>query len=84
MLTSKDYQEAIVAQTACNLSGVVRAFSRMLDKIWQDAREQGRGTGYVNEHPICKLFADKIADLAKVRSFEEYSKAYQQCRELVD
>ncbi|MFH1721200.1 MAG: hypothetical protein ABH950_01200 [Candidatus Altiarchaeota archaeon] len=37
-----------------------------------------------NEHPISKLFADKIADLAKVRTYDEYSKAYDACLKEVE
>ena len=75
-----DYQTALDIQDACNLSGVVLAWSRIVPKLWNEARARGKGTDFVNEHPICKLFADKLADLARVRDMTEYSKAYDICQ----
>ena len=73
MLTPKDYQDALLVQDACNLSGVVHSFADVITRIdYQNTEER-------NTHPICKLYADKIADLAKVRTFDEYSDAYQEC-----
>jgi len=63
-LTSKDYQDAMDVQDACNLSGVVNSFSRVMSKIWEQARINGTvGTESVNTHPIALLYADKIAHL---------------------
>lgn len=72
MITKKDYQDALTVQDACNLSGVVHAFAEILTRMEGDTRTR-------NTHPISKLFADKIADLAQVRSTSDYSKAYAQC-----
>ena len=63
MLTPNDYKEAITIQDACNLSGVVKSFSRMMDKIWEEARSHGKGTDWVNTHPIAILFAEKCVHL---------------------
>jgi hypothetical protein len=79
MLTAKDYESAIIVQDACNLSGVVHSFCDIIKRITEESREKGKGTQYVNEHPICKLFADKIADLARVRDFESYYQAFNEC-----
>ena len=79
MLTSKDYETAMMIQDACNLSGVVHSFSEVISRIVQESIEKGKGTKYVNEHPICKLFADKISDLARVRDFESYYQAFNEC-----
>lgn len=65
-LQPSDYAEAIQVQDACNLSGVVHSFSRMMTKIWEEARKdenKGYGTEWVNQHPIAIMFADKIAHL---------------------
>jgi hypothetical protein len=72
MLKKIDYQNALRTQSACNLSGIVHSFSEMLPKIWAEAREAGEGTDWVNEHPICILFAEQISHLAKGDYFEAY------------
>ncbi len=78
-------ETAVLCQDACNLSGVVHDFSRILsDVLWPMAREQEKGTDWVNQHPISKLFADKIVDLARVREFDEYSKAYEECKKIYE
>ena len=78
-------ETAVLCQDACNLLGVVHDFSRILsDVLWPMAREQEKGTDWVNQHPISKLFADKLADLARVREFDEYSKAYEECKKIYE
>jgi hypothetical protein len=72
-------QLALDVQDACNLSGVVRSFAQVTEDLWVEARRQGFATDWVNQHPVSKLFADKIADLARVRDFVEYSRAHDAC-----
>jgi hypothetical protein len=79
---SNIYKEAIQVQDACNLSGVAHSFSRILDSIWEEARSLGKGTEYVNTHPVCKMFADKITDLARVREFSAFNEAMSECEKL--
>jgi hypothetical protein len=86
-LKPEDYQYAISAQSACNLSGIVRSFARVTEAIWEDAREIGEGTAYVNRHPICRLYAEQIAHLAgagTTTNSESYSRAYEECRRVVE
>ena len=59
-LTKEDYKQAILVQDACNLSGVLLSFLEVIKKI----REEENDTKKINEHPICKLYADKIYSLA--------------------
>jgi len=80
-LGQKDYQDAIFVQDACNLSGVVRAWSRLVGKIWEDAELMGKGTDWVNKHPINVLFASKVASLTGCEIPSEFSKAYDCCVE---
>jgi hypothetical protein len=64
-LAAGDYQRALDVQDACNLSGVVNSFSSALSKIWEECRKvDGRGTKWVNEHPISILYSSKIASLS--------------------
>lgn len=75
-LTKKDYNSALAVQGACNLSGVVRSFSDIMTRIWEEANKDGKGTDWVNKHPICVLFAEQIAHLSKGT---EYFKAHDIC-----
>lgn len=81
MLNSKDYQDAIDVQNACNLSGVVHSFSRVISKVWDEAHANGQGTDYVNRHPIAVMYASKIASLTGSEIDGEFSKAYQACQD---
>ena len=51
--------DAITVQDACNLSGVVHAFSSILSEMCA----AGLDTRARNSHPACIMFASKIADL---------------------
>jgi hypothetical protein len=76
---------ALQVQDACNLSGVVHSFSAVLKQLWALLDSEGKAaTTDINEHPISKLYADKIASLAGVQnvSMTEYAKAYDACTKL--
>jgi hypothetical protein len=62
-LTPHDYQGAIDAQSACNLSGIVHSFSSVMTRIWAEAHALGKGTDWANGHPIARLYAEQIAHL---------------------
>lgn len=68
-------QEALDVQDACNLSGVVHGFSRAM----HDLCEHVHGTDARNRHPICVLWADKIAHLTGTQyaEFDVTDKAWQ-------
>ncbi len=55
---------AILVQDACNLSGVLASFRNIvMDVIWPEARRLGKGTSWVNGHPIVTLFLSKLCSL---------------------
>lgn len=84
MTYDETFKEALAVQDACNLSGVVFAFSRAMEAICKEASEKGYGTEWKNRHPVSKLFADKITMLAfygGAHDLHEYSKAYDECKE---
>jgi hypothetical protein len=75
-------EEALFVQGACNLSGVVHAFSRSISRLRELCPAQG--TDFYNTHPLCVLFTDKIAHLVGIQAFSDdeevctkFSKAYQ-------
>jgi hypothetical protein len=53
--------EAIAVQDACNLSGVVRSFAQALSDL-RDLPDC-KGTAWLNQHRVSRLFADKIKSL---------------------
>jgi hypothetical protein len=55
---------ALECQDACNLSGVLASFKEIVHEvIWPEARRLGKGTEWVNRHPICVLFLSKLGSL---------------------
>lgn len=73
-LTSNDYLNALDSQTACNLSGIVYSFARVMEEICNDERQNG--TDAINRHPICRLYAEQIMHLTSPCS---YSDAHDAC-----
>jgi len=71
----KAYQNALLVQSACNLSGVVNAFSRSLSAL------QGSGfkTDAIRSHPISILFSDKISSLVGRSTPLMFTEAYREC-----
>ena len=81
VLSDADYQEALQAQDAVNLSGVVHAFAAAVVRIWQEANVLKKGTAWVNSHPLVILYLDKLSDLSgHGREGTAFSKAYDYAR----
>lgn len=84
-LTSRDWEEAIQVQDACNLSGVVHSFSRVVSKVREQLCIDTGGkysTDDVNQHPICKMYAEKILHLAGECSMDTFSECQEQAERL--
>jgi hypothetical protein len=74
---------AITVQDACNLSGVLRSFHEIVSEVlWPEARKQGKGTEFVNTHPIVTLFLDKLASLNRGALTCDYQYAYSECERI--
>jgi hypothetical protein len=82
-LSPQDYQDALDAQSACNLSGIIHSWSKVMPKIWATAHELGKGTDWVNQHPICVLYTEQAKHLTTL-SGDRYSMAYSVCIEITD
>lgn len=76
-MRKRDYEDALMVQSACNLSGVVHSFNEILTRLVKEAQERGKDTDWINTHPICVLFAEQISHLTK----SDYSEAYKTCTE---
>ena len=79
-MRKRDYEDALMVQSACNLSGVVHSFSEILSRLVKEAQEQGKGTDWINTHPICVLFAEQINHLTT----SDYLQAYEVCESRVN
>lgn len=68
MIAQRSLQQAaqttLDVQNAVNLSGVIHTLDQIVtDVIWSEARRLGKGTEFVNSHPIITLFLHKLASL---------------------
>ena len=70
-MNKHDYQNAMAAQSACNLVAIVGTFHRALKKLL----EETQSTEKVCNHAISKLYAEQIAWLTRNK---DYSEAYQE------
>lgn len=77
-------QWAMDAQSACNLSGLVHSFHRIISEIWEDVRAEGGGTDDVNHHPVCRMFAQQIFHLTRGPQATSYPWAYFLTAEVKD
>jgi hypothetical protein len=62
-----NYQEAarwaIDCQDACNLSGVTHSYDKAVSAVFEEAQKLGKGTDWINTHPIVTLFLSKLGSL---------------------
>jgi hypothetical protein len=81
-------QQALDVQNACNLSGVLASFKEIVHEvIWPEARRLGKGTEFVNTHPIATLFLSKLTSLNGCECFcssatSNYSRATAEVEKL--
>jgi hypothetical protein len=72
-------QLAICAQTACNLSGLAHNLPPIVARLWKQAREEGRGTDWVNRHPVVLLFVTQMAHLSRYEEPGRWEAAHALC-----
>lgn len=70
-------EEAYLVQDACNLSGVVLGMGRAVLRL-----KEILGSDFRRDHPICQLWADKIAHLAGTQYDWDSMTAYEEIRKL--
>jgi hypothetical protein len=75
-LTPNDYQMALDSQSACNLSGIVFSFAKVMQRICNDNHD----TEARNTHPICQLYAEQIRFLSHGEG--GYMAAHAECERL--
>ena len=83
----KAADDAIFVQQACNLGGVANAFQKAVMSVWEEAHRIGKGTDWVNRHPIIRLFLEQMAWLNCVsitdrNTKRDYFKCYDICEKI--
>ncbi len=74
---------ALGCQDACNLSGVLASFKEIVHEVlWPEARRLGKGTEYINTHPIVTLFLSKLGSLNRGYFECDYPHASEACEKL--
>ena len=76
-------RESLEIQDACNLAGVVKTFSKVCDVLWEHAHKNGLGTAYVNQHPIVRLYVNKLLSLAGDTTSKDWDAVYELAKENV-
>ena len=77
-------RSALLVQDACNLSGVVHDFSRVMALLSEISSRLDKGTEWKNHHPISVLYASKISSLTGSDVPSVFAKAYERCGELMN
>ena len=76
-------KEAIEVQDACNINAVARGMTRAMDDLRELHKGQSFGSDELRQHPVTRLWAHKLADLANMADFgsDLYGHAYMACLE---
>jgi hypothetical protein len=79
-------QTALDVQDACNLSGVAKSLAGpIMDALWAEAGVKGKGTEWINQHPIVTLFIDKLAHLNGSQfNHSKVSDSYDEVHKIVE
>jgi hypothetical protein len=77
-------QEAYDVQDACNLTGVVHAFSRAMTDLREIARAEGwESTEKLNTHPIVVMWSSKVESLCGSRCTSEFIRAIDWVNDMI-
>lgn len=73
------WNDALIVQSACNLSGVVFSFAWHMHTLCEEGRRQGQGTDWRNTHPIVRMFVTQLLHLSFGESVDvqKYHEAYE-------
>lgn len=74
-------------QNACNLSGVLVSFCQVIREVSARLEAEGKkNTSNINQHPICQLYADKVAHLTGTQTLDNdaVSQAYKWAYDMME
>jgi hypothetical protein len=58
------YNDALLVQSACNLSGVVFSFAQHMETLCAESHRLNEGTDWRNKHPIVRMFVAQLLHLS--------------------
>ena len=75
--------DACRVRDACNLSGVVFDFARIMQVICDEAKKSERlhDTTWKNNHPVVVAFVNKLMSMCNAEEFNTYSSAFDYCEQ---
>ncbi len=73
----KEYETALLVKGVSNLSGLVHGLAQAMKLIALEAKEQGRGTEYINNHPIVRVYLEQMRSLCMT----DYAASYKICKD---
>ena len=79
--------EAITIQDACNPLGLTKTFAQVTQDLADQLQERGEfSTANICRHPIFRLWASKLHDLAGMglSDTDRYGEAYEACKKLAE
>jgi hypothetical protein len=76
-------QWALECQDACNLSGVTHSYDKAVHAIFEESQRLGKGTDWINKHPIVTLFLSKLCSLNGGYFECDYGAASSACEKIV-
>jgi hypothetical protein len=56
-------QQALDVQSACNASGVIHSFDKIVTALWEMPQAKKIGTAWVNQHPVVTMFLAQLIHL---------------------
>lgn len=75
---AREYALALDSQNACSTSGLLGDLARVVrEHLWPEAQRLGRGTSFINAHPIVFLYTYQMLALTGHEAGDQY-KAWQQ------
>lgn len=78
------YADAISSQSACNLSGIVRAFDRHVSTLEAQRAQQGLPADWLVQHPVSVLFVEQFSHLTGYSFSYQLIKAREICQSRAD
>ena len=77
-LTQRDFENTLQMLNACNAGALVPDLAELIPRIWDEARQYGKGTDFVATHPIMLLWISKLASLSygEEAPIGKWTKAY--------
>ncbi len=77
-------QDALDVQDACNLSGVAFSFANAMKDLCEHKNALGKGTEWINHHPITIMWVNKLESLANSNGYRVFAPAYEEVRKMAE